>query len=300
MRSGFAKRSAAIAAAAALVFSMAACQKAPELSPQEVIDQASENFNGISSMTYTTEMAMDMTVMSQEISMTMNGGGEYVREPLATSMTMEMDGTSMGAGKSTIVMYVVGSEDEKGYTVYTGTGEEGNYAWTKQEVNDLEDAQKQMGAATSADKMNEYALNGTDYVEAGTEKVNGTEATRYDGVIPKESMADAMNSMNLTSMFTSMGLDEKSVGEYIDSLEDIKISIWVDKSNMMPVKYEMDMTDFMQSLMNAVMADMMNQLGQGETDVSEYITISNVIVDMVITGTDNVDSIEIPEEALNA
>jgi hypothetical protein len=278
---------------------MAACQSTPKLSPEEAIKQATENFDNVTSMTFTMDMGIDMNVMSQDMEMAITGDGEYIREPLATSIIMEMESSSAGSEKASVAAYI--TEDEDGaYVLYTGTGEEGSYTWTKQEMASLEEAQKQTGVGTSVDQMNEFFVNGSDFVEAGTEDVNGTQATRYDGVVTKEKMMEAMDEMNMSSMFESMGLDEAAVNSYSESLENIKVSIWIDTANMIPVKYEIDMTEFMQSLMSAMLKEMVNQLGQSDMDVSEYFTISNVKAVMVITGTDNVDSIEIPEEALNA
>ena len=59
---------------------------------------------------------------------------------------------------------------------------------------------------------------------------------------------------------------------------------------MLPVRYEMDMTEMMQKLMDQV-----------STAVSmEYPTVSRVKVSMTIGGIDAVDAITIPDEAKNA
>ena len=65
----------------------------------------------------------------------------------------------------------------------------------------------------------------------------------------------------------------------------------IEKESNLPVKYEMDMTAIMQSIMTKTME---------AADSTETITVESVYMTMLIHGIDNVESIEVPQEALDA
>ena len=82
----------------------------------------------------------------------------------------------------------------------------------------------------------------------------------------------------------------EEAAEDTEALSDVPISIWIDKEAMLPVKYEMDMTEMMQSLMAQVSAAVS----------MEYPTVSGMKISMTIGGIDTVEAITIPDEARNA
>ena len=65
----------------------------------------------------------------------------------------------------------------------------------------------------------------------------------------------------------------------------------MEKESNLPVKYEMDMTAMIQSIMNKTME------AAGST---ETVTMESVYMTMLIHDIDNVESIEVPQEALDA
>ena len=127
----------------------------------------------------------------------------------------------------------------------------------------------------------------------GTETGDGVEATRYDGVITKEHLQEVLkNTGVLDDLGDAMDLKKslEDAAENTAGLGDIPISIWIDKAAMLPVRYEMDMTEMMQKLM-----------AQALSAVSaEYPMVSQVKVSMTIGGIDTVEAITIPDEARNA
>lgn len=62
----------------------------------------------------------------------------------------------------------------------------------------------------------------------------------------------------------------------------------MDGERLLPVKYDFDMTDMVSA--------MMSNMGAAEVSLS----IDKVTVSITFTGYDNVDEIEIPQEARNA
>ena len=70
--------------------------------------------------------------------------------------------------------------------------------------------------------------------------------------------------------------------------KSLTFRLWVDGERLLPVKYDFDMTDMVSA--------MMSNMGAAEASLS----IDKVTVSITFTGYDNVDEIEIPQEARNA
>ena len=139
--------------------------------------------------------------------------------------------------------------------------------------------------------MELYLSTGSSFQEAGTETVEGKEAVRYDGVITNDSFNELFESTGILDQFSSLGVNEETAKPMPTVLGDRPLSIWVEKGSGLPVKYDMDMTAMMQSIMTKAME------AAGST---ETITIETVHMTMLVHGIDNVESIEIPQEALDA
>ena len=266
---------------------------ADSMTPEEVIAAATENLNQVQSMTYDMDMDMEFAVTvasagDQNMDIKMTSQADYVVDPIRMKITMNMD---MGTGESLdAIVYLAQTGD--GFDLYTGTeNEDGSFDWTRQELTDMPDLQQYQ-----ADKsMALYLTNGESFTENGTETVNGVEAVRYDGIIRGDSLEDVMDSSGMTEQLAAMNLGSEE--DLFEDAGDLPISIWIDKEELMPVKYEMDMTALMQGIMERSMAQQMEGV-EGAEDVK--VTVGKVFTSMIITGINNVGTIKVPEEALDA
>lgn len=262
-----------------LVLSLCACGS-PRTSA-EVMKRAGENLAKVKSMTFDMTLEMSMSAGGETVDMVVGMEGETTTEPVVVHADMAIDLGTLGA----MEMELYAEQNDDTVTTYiSALGQ-----WRKEEApldeeNAALDAKGDMGSSLA------YA---SGLEEIGVETVGGVEAARYDGVITKEHLQEVLkNTGVLDDLGDAMDLKKslEDAAENTAGLGDIPISIWIDKEAMLPVRYEMDMTEMMQKLMDQV-----------STAVSmEYPTVSRVKVSMTIGGIDAVDAITIPDEAKNA
>mgnify|MGYP000769119513 FL=1 len=199
-------------------------------------------------------------------------------------MDMTMDMGAMGSMKMQMYM----TEEEGAYQLYVGTDDgSGATTWAAQSVPDAD----QMKQYDTQANMELYLKSGSNFQENGTETIEGKETVRYDGVITNECFNEVFTSTGVLDQFSSLGVDAETAQSMLTDLGDLPISVWVEKESNLPVKYEMDMTAIMQSIMTKTME---------AADSTETITVESVYMTMLIHGIDNVESIEVPQEALDA
>ena len=278
------KKGAAIARSATMALSLAACASGKPATPEEVLKAASEKVAAAKSMSSEVIMDMKMTSAEQTIQMTMTGAVETIEEPMAMHMDMTMDMGAMGSMKMQMYM----TEEEGAYQLYVGTDDgSGATTWAAQSVPDAD----QMKQYDTQANMELYLKSGSNFQENGTETIEGKETVRYDGVITNECFNEVFTSTGVLDQFSSLGVDAETAQSMLTDLGDLPISVWVEKESNLPVKYEMDMTAIMQSIMTKTME---------AADSTETITVESVYMTMLIHGIDNVESIEVPQEALDA
>lgn len=282
-----AKKLLAVLLALALVLGLCACggPKTPAKTPAEVMAKAGENLAKAGSMTFDMAMEISMSAGGETVDMTMTMNGETTTEPVAVHAGMDIDMGALGA----MAVELYAEQDDSTVTTYIGMDLGGSMTWMKEETA-LDEATAALDA--KGDMGSSLAL-AANLKEAGTETVGGVEATRYDGVITKENLQQMLeNNGMLDELGDTLDLKKslEDAAENTEALSDVPISIWIDREAMLPVKYEMDMTEMMQKLMTQIsMAASM-----------EYPAVSRMKLSMTIGGIDTVDAITIPDEARNA
>lgn len=271
-----------LAAGLALVLVLGLCACGGE-SPEEVMQKVMENSSALTSLRYEMEMETSMSVMDQSIEMNTFGTAACINAPIQMEMELTMDMGEMGSGTTTVYMV----EEDGLATTYTGADMgDGNMIWQKQ-VMDIAQLE-QYDAQASFDL---YMNSAESFQEKGVETINDVKATRYDGVIKGEAMSEVLGSSGMLSQMSSLGIPLEQAEAMFTEMGDLTVSIWVDKANYLPVKYEIDMTDMMQKMMSAIL---------GEAQESVGITVDLMFMSMTILEVNSVEEIVIPEEALNA
>lgn len=267
--------------ALALVLGLCACG-GPK-TPEEVMAKAGENLAKAKSLRFGMQMEMNMSSFNEAVDMTISMDGETTTEPVVVHADMTIDLGALGA----MEMELYAEQSDTTVTSYiSALGQ-----WMKEETpldeeNAALDAKGDMGSSLAL-------ASGLE--EVGTETVDGVEAARYDGVITKEHLQEVLkNTGVLDDLGDAMDLKKslEDAAEDTAGLGDIPISIWIDKEAMLPVKYEMDMTEMMQKLMA--------QTGEGTESLGDLLTINKVRVSMTVSDLDGVGEIVIPDEARNA
>ena len=98
-------------------------------------------------------------------------------------------------------------------------------------------------------------------------------------------------STGVLDSLTSAGLDTSQLESMFQDLGDLPITLWIDEAEYYPVKYEMDMTEMMNSMMSNVLASMGDQ-AEGVT--MEY---TKALISMTCSDYNAAADFTIPDEA---
>ena len=251
---------------------------------ETVLAKAQAAFEQVKSMHYTMDMDMGFTAAGESISIETDAEADCIVSP--TQMDMDMKMNMMGLFDMNIKMYLIQEED--GYTVYTGMDDgEGSITWSRDTVDDLDNL-SQYDASYSMDL---YLDSSTNFTENGTEEVAGVTATRYDGVITQEALDEVMEASGVLDQFEAFGVE--GMEDMLREMGDLPVSIWIDRDSGLPVKYEMDMTAMMQSMMDKLAA-------QDQDAAGSAMTVDKCHMSMVCSDYNSIDAIHVPQEALDA
>lgn len=276
-----------------MMFSIAACgggnsggeggetpQESTAPTPEEVVKAAENNMREATSIESNMTMDMAMTSDGQTVSMKTNMDMISFTDPMKLKMDMTMDMGEQLGGTQIIQFYA--DETDGAMTMYMNMM--GN--WYKQNV-----PEEQLAQYDTKENLSTYLDSSTGFTEAGTEQVNGEDATKYDGVITGSQMNEVLKASgaldDLEPMLAGTDLDASTIYE---DLPDITMSIWIN-AEQYPVKYEMDMTAMMQGLMDKVMATAQQE---------QALTVDAMKISMTNKNFNNAADFEIPEEAKNA
>ena len=188
----------------------------------------------------------------------------------------------MGFGGETQEMESTVYAEADGDNLITYTQMEGDwYKMTQPGLEALEeyDTTKAMGTYLEAIQ---------NFKKTGTEDVAGVKADKYEGVITEDYFQTVLEESGLDEQFGFDGEDSATLKELFEGIGEMPITIWIDGEKLLPVKYYFDMTNMMSTLMKNMGTD------------EEGLAIDKVILSMVLTGFDNVDAIDIPQEAREA
>ena len=261
-----------------MVFALAACGN-KDMSDADVMKQATENMNALKSMTAETSMEMVFSMGEDSMTMTSEMTQKVINDPISMEIVMNM---VMGFGGETQEMESTVYAEADGDNLITYTQMEGDwYKMTQPGLEALEeyDTTKAMGTYLEAIQ---------NFKKTGTEDVAGVKADKYEGVITEDYFQTVLEESGLDEQFGFDGEDSATLKELFEGIGEMPITIWIDGEKLLPVKYYFDMTNMMSALMKNMGTD------------EEGLAIDKVILSMVLTGFDNVEAINIPQEAREA
>ena len=261
-----------------MVFALAACGN-KDMSDADVMKQATENMNALKSMTAETSMEMVFSMGEDSMTMTSEMTQKVINDPISMESGRNR---GMGFGGETQEMESTVYAEADGDNLITYTQMEGDwYKMTQPGLEALEeyDTTKAMGTYLEAIQ---------NFKKTGTEDVAGVKADKYEGVITEDYFQTVLEESGLDEQFGFDGEDSATLKELFEGIGEMPITIWIDGEKLLPVKYYFDMTNMMSALMKNMGTD------------EEGLAIDKVILSMVLTGFDNVDAIDIPQEAREA
>ena len=261
-----------------MVFALAACGN-KDMSDADVMKQATENMNALKSMTAETSMEMVFSMGEDSMTMTSEMTQKVINDPISMEIVMNM---VMGFGGETQEMESTVYAEADGDNLITYTQMEGDwYKMTQQGLEALEEYDTTKAMSTYLEAIQNFK-------KTGTEDVAGVKADKYEGVITEDYFQTVLEESGLDEQFGFDGGDSATLKEIFEGIGEMPITIWIDGEKLLPVKYYFDMSNMMSALMKNMVAD------------EEGLAIDKVILSMVLTGFDNVDAIDIPQEAREA
>lgn len=284
------KRLLATAAALVLALSAAGCgggstgggEQAADA--ESLVKKAQETMAGVNSMKSDMTMEMAMSAGEESMEMTTQASVVTMEEPL--KMQMDISATMGEETVQDLQMFV--SEADGQIMSYMNVS--GQWYAVPTDAAELEQY-------NAEEEMSLYLDNISSFSVAGEEDVNGAKATKITGVIAGDAMKEAVESSGALDSISGMGVSAEEVEAMYDELGDLPVSLWIDADGYV-VKYELDMSVMMQTIMDKAMAAVAEQAGENAEDVT--IEISKMLITMVCSDFNAVEDIEIPAEALEA
>lgn len=270
-----------LAAAVAMMILTSGCggSKVDTAAAEKLLSQAKETMATVESMAAEMTMEMDMSMGGEMIETTTLAKIRSQQDPLKMAMEMSMvmsDGTEVDQ----MQMYAV--EADGHLRTYMSTAD----VWYAETLE-----MGELNQYNAEENMDLYLDHITDISSMKQEVVNDVQTTKISGVITGDAMEQAIADSGLTASAASMGLSEEMLASLYEELNDLSISLWIDAEGYV-LKYEMDMTEMMQKIMD----ESMKALGASEEDT--LMDIEKTAISMVCSQFNAVDEIVIPEEAL--
>ena len=270
-----------LAAAMAMTMMLTGCGggKVDTAEVEALLSKAKETMATVESMAAEMTMEMDMSMGGETIETTTLASIRSQQHPVKMAMEMSMlmsDGTKVDQ----MQMYAV--EEDGHLHTYMSMAD----AWYAETLE-----MGELNQYNAEENMDLYLDNITDVKSVTQEAVNGTQTTKISGVITGAAMETAIADSGVTASAASMGLTVEMLEDLYDEMKDLPVSLWIDAEGYV-LKYEMDMTEMMQKIMD----ESMKALGAAESDLK--MDIEKTSVTMVCSDFNAVGEIEIPAEAL--
>ena len=186
------------------------------------------------------QIGMGISVLGQDVNAdaTVTGGADIQRDPERVYVNMNAE---VAGFEQNMLLYAVGRDD--GFDVYSSA--DSGDSWTKDSIEN-DDSSKN----SKADGKSLFLLlsdSAASFKEYGKEKVNGSDAIRYNGKITSDELRQALELANAKQALEE-SLDVELDDDVFEDLGDVPVSIWIDVKSGMIVRIEMDMSDVMQGL----------------------------------------------------
>lgn len=280
------KRLIALVCVLMMLLSLAACGGEPT-TPPDPLETAMENLKTVENLQADAKMDMTMTVNGETVDTKTSMDMIYYINPLR--MLMEMETVANG---ETVSLTMACEQSEDGIDIYYADDEN----WYYQKI-DLDEANSMQGF----DYRPDQAIGDYSYTADGTEEIDGVTLYKYTCELTGEAMQEAMNSSGAMNSMGDTGISAEDMEEMFKSLDglSIKASVWISEDEMLPVRYEMDMTDLMNAIMSYSMETAAKNAGVSVDELGIQMSVSKVVVTMEYYNYDYADDFEVPAEIVD-
>lgn len=249
----------------------------------DVYAAALEKMKEISSLNGKMNVEMDLNVEAAGQKQTMQTVTTMDMSCLYNPTRIKMD-MDMDAGEGTKINMSVYAEmtDDGKYNMYMYDGAN----WQTQTVEAADIQQYD-----AAGNMTGYMQESYNFQDAGTEQIDGKDARKYTGVMTGDDMRAAILSTGTLNSLSSLGIDDSQVETMLKDLGELPITLWIDETDLYPVKYEMDMSNLLNSLMKGIMES------AGEDAEGVSLEYTKAKIEMTCSDFNAISEFSIPEEA---
>lgn len=214
------------------------------------------------------QIGMGISVLGQDVNAdaAITGGADIQRDPERVYVNLMAE---VAGFEQNLLFYGVGRDG--GFDVYSSA--DSGDSWTKDSIEN-DDSSKN----SKADGKSLFLLlsdSAASFKEYGKEKVNGSDAIRYNGKITSDELRQALELANAKQAFEE-SLDVELDDDVFEDLGDVPVSIWIDVKSGMIVRVEMDMSDVMQGLVPVLVDKAMEKadIGIGVNTKVYEVTVS--------------------------
>ena len=201
------------------------------------------------------QIGMGISVLGQDVNAdaAITGGADIQRDPERVYVNLMAE---VAGFEQNLLFYGVGRDG--GFDVYSSA--DSGDSWTKDSIEN-DDSSKN----SKADGKSLFLLlsdSAASFKEYGKEKVNGSDAIRYNGKITSDELRQALELANAKQALEE-SLDVELDDDVFEDLGDVPVSIWIDVKSGMIVRVEMDMSDVMQGLVPVLVDKAMEKTDVG-------------------------------------
>lgn len=216
------------------------------------------------------QIGMGISLLGQDVNAdaAITGGADIQRDPERVYVNLMAE---VAGFEQNLLFYGVGRDD--GFDVYSSA--DSGESWTKDSIEN-DDSSK----SSKADGKSVFLLlsdSAASFKEYGKEKVNGSDAIRYNGKITSDELKQALELADVKQSLEE-SLDVELDDDVFEDLGDVPVSIWIDVKSGMIVRVEMDMSDVMQGLVPVLVDKAMEK-----TDVG--IGVNTKVYDVTLSVT---------------
>lgn len=201
------------------------------------------------------QIGMGISLLGQDVNAdaAITGGADIQRDPERVYVNLNAE---VAGFEQNMLFYGVGRDD--GFDVYSSA--DSGESWTKDSIEN-DDSSK----SSKADGKSVFLLlsdSAASFKEYGKEKVNGSDAIRYNGKITSDELRQALELADAKQALEE-SLDVELDDDVFEDLGDVPVSIWIDVKSGMIVRIEMDMSDVMQGLVPVLVDKAMEKTDVG-------------------------------------
>ncbi len=201
------------------------------------------------------QIGMGISVLGQDVNAdaTVTGGADIQRDPERVYVNMNAE---VAGFEQNMLLYAVGRDG--GADVYSSA--DSGESWTKDSIENDDSSKSSKAAGKSVFLL--LSDSAASFKEYGKEKVNGSDAIRYNGKITSDELKQALELADVKQSLEE-SLDVELDDDVFEDLGDVPVSIWIDVKSGMIVRVEMDMSDVMQGLVPVLVDKAMEKTDVG-------------------------------------